>query len=87
MKEASEEVNLDLNKVPFKEIASFNPHTHNVHCFQKVYEIKSDEVPNYNHDDFSGYEWLLPDEIVARFESGETGKEDIPEVVRLCYLS
>ncbi len=86
-KEASEEVNLNLNEVEYKEIASFNPHTHDVHCFQKVYEIKSDDVPNFNRDDFSGYEWLLPEEIISRFESGEIGKEDIPEVVKLCYLS
>lgn len=86
-KEAAEEVNLDLNIVPYHEIASFNPYTHNVHCFQKVYEIKSDDVPNYNKDDFSEYDWLSPREIIERFENGETGKEDIPEVVRLCYLS
>lgn len=87
IKEAAEEANLDLNKVEYQEIASFNPHTHDVHCFQKVYEIKSDKAPDYNKDDFSGYEWLSPTEIIERFESGETGKEDIPEVVRLCYLS
>lgn len=87
IKEAREEVNVDLTKVPYKEIASFNPHTHNVHCFQKVYEITLNEVPDYNQDDFSSYEWLSPTEIIERFENGAVGKEDIPEVVRLCYLS
>lgn len=87
IKEAREEVNIDLTKTPYKEIASFNPLTHRVHCFQKVYEIRSDEAPEYNPDDFSGYEWLSPTEIISRFQSGEIGKVDIPEVVRLCYLS
>ena len=86
IKEAIEEVDIDLKTTPFEEIASFNPHTHEVHCFQKVYVINSDTVPNYNKEDFSGYEWLSPEEIVKRFEEGESGKEDIPEVVRLCFL-
>ena len=87
LKESQEEVNLDLNEVPFREIARFNPYTNEVHCFQRVYEITSDKAPEYNKEDFSGYEWLSPIEIIERFENGEVGKEDIPEVVRLCYLS
>jgi len=51
-----------------------------------VYEIKANEVPNYNQEDFSGFEWLSPQEVVDRFDDGEIGKEDIPEVIRLCYL-
>jgi len=60
---------------------------HAVHCFQHVYEISSNEVPDYSHDDFSGFEWLPPKEIIDRYNEGEVGKEDIPEVIRLCYLS
>lgn len=86
VKEAKEEANLDLTPDMYREIARFNPHTHNVHCFQRVYEIRSDEVPPYNSDDFSGYEWLTPQEVIERYENGDTGKEDIPEVIRLCYL-
>jgi isopentenyl-diphosphate delta-isomerase len=87
IKEAREEVDLDVTKIAYKEIASLNPFTHTVHCFQKVYEIHKNEAPKFNHDDFSGYEWLSPVEIIKRFEAGEIGKEDIPEVVKLCYLS
>lgn len=86
IKEAMEEANLDLNQIQFSEIASFNPYTHDVHCFQKVYVIQSDEVPDYSKDDFSGYEWLTPEEVLQRFADGDTGKEDIPEVIRLCFL-
>jgi isopentenyl-diphosphate delta-isomerase len=86
IRETKEEVGLDLSKILYKEIGNFNPNTNEVHCFQRVYEIKSDTVPEYNKDDFSGYEWLSPLEIIDRFKNGETGKEDIPEVVRICYL-
>lgn len=85
IKEATEEVGLDLTVIPFKEIGRFNPYTHEVHCFQRVYEISANEVPNYNHDDFSGFEWLSPQEVIKRYEDGETGKEDMPEVIKQCY--
>lgn len=86
-KEASEEVNLDLNVIEFKEIAYLNPHTDNVHCFQKLYEIKMDEAPDYCREDFQGYEWLTPQEIIDKFEAGESMKEDIPTVLRRFYLT
>lgn len=86
IKEAREEVNLDLNQIPYREIAKFSPITHNVHCFQKVYEIKNDQTPDYNQDDFSGFRWSSPTEVLERFAAGEIGKGDIPEVVRLCYI-
>jgi len=86
IKEAAEEVGLDLTSIPFMVTGRFNPHTNDVHCFQRVYEIKANEVPNYNHDDFSGFEWLSPQKVVDRYDNGEIGKEDIPEVIRLCYL-
>ncbi len=87
MKEATEEAGLDLTRISFKEIGRFNLHTHEVHCFQRVYEIHANEVPNYNHDDFSGFEWLSAQEIIDRYKNGEIGKEDIPEVITQCYLS
>jgi hypothetical protein len=52
-----------------------------------VYEVLTDTVPEYNREDFSDYEWLLPEEIVSRYADGEIGKEDVPEVVKLCYLN
>lgn len=87
LKEASEEVGLDLSTIPYKEVGRFNPYTDQVHCFQRVYEITANEVPNYNRDDFSGFEWLTAQEILDCFSNGEVGKDDIPEVIRLCYLS
>lgn len=86
-KEVREEVGVDLNQVPFREIAYLNPNTHPVALFQKVYEIMLEEVPQYNTDDFAGYEWLTPQEIVERFNGGEQMKSDIPAVVKICYLS
>jgi isopentenyldiphosphate isomerase len=86
-KESREEVNIDLNIIPYVEIAYLYPTKHKVGLFQKVYEIKLDTPPNYNPDDFSGYEWLSPEEVVSRAEAGEDMKSDIPRVIKICYLS
>lgn len=86
IKEAKEEVGIDLTTVSYREIGRFNSHTHDVHCSQRVYEVKSDVVPEYNRDDFSGFEWLAPQEVIDRYANGEVGKEDLPEVIRMCYL-
>ena len=80
-------MSIDLHKTPFTEIATLSPLLHKVHCFQKVFEIKSDTAPAYNPDDFSSFEWLTPQEVIDRYDIGEIGKEDIPEVIKLCYMS
>ena len=85
VKETREEVNLDLNNIKHREIGSFNPYEHNVHCFGRVYEISLSEAPEFNRDDFSSYEWLSPQEVIERYESGDTGKEDLPTTIKLCY--
>lgn len=87
LKESREEVNLDLNIIPYTEIAYLDPKKHLVGAFQKVYEIKSDIAPDYNPEDFSSYEWLSPEEIVARAEAGEVMKSDILKAIKICYLS
>lgn len=55
LKEIKEELDIDLNKIPYKEIAYFKAGEHGLHCFMKVYEIKQDTVPNFNYDDFVEY--------------------------------
>ena len=87
LKEAAEEVNLDLSKIPYRELAYLNPRTQPVALWQKVYEVNLEEAPDYNPDDFSGYEWLQPKEVLARHEAGEAMKSDIPSVITICYLS
>lgn len=86
-KEAAEEVNLDLTIVPYRELGYFNPQQQPIALWQKVYEVQSDVAPQYNPEDFSSYEWLLPEEVLARHKAGEEMKSDIPAVIKLCYLS
>lgn len=86
-KEAMEEVRLDLCSVDYKKVGYMNPHKDSVGVWQKVYEILSDDTPDYDDNEFSESEWLFPIEVVKRYEAGELMKSDIPVVIKHCYLS
>jgi isopentenyldiphosphate isomerase len=86
IKEVSEELNIDLTKVPYREIGYFKGGEYDLRCFQKVYEIRQDEVPQYNPDDFMEYYWLTPQELMDKIEAGDVAKHDLPILIRQLYL-
>lgn len=85
LKEASEEVNLDLSVLPFEEIAYLNPHEHDLSAFMKVYLIKSDDTPNYNPQDFIEYFWLTPAELIKKVADGDSSKGDLVKLIRTIW--
>lgn len=84
-REVHEELNLDVDTVPWREIATFSPFGTTLSAFMHVYEIRSDVAPAYNLADFSGAEWLRPRQVLARIAQGEASKGDLAELVRRCY--
>lgn len=84
-RETWEELNLNLDRVPWREIASFSPHSTTLSTFMRVYEIRSDQTPDFNPDDFSGGEWLTPWRLLERLQNGDPAKGDLRELVQRCY--
>lgn len=84
-KEASEEINLDMNSVPYKEIGYFKDGERGLHCFMKVYEILTDESPDFNPEDFSEANWWTPEEVLRQAETAAF-KNDTVALVRELYL-
>lgn len=84
-KEVIEELNIDISKIDYEVLGTMTPKD-GVNAFMTVYEIKSDIVPTYNEDDFSGYEWLLPAEILERLASGDTSQDDLPVLIKKFYM-
>ncbi|GGK12386.1 nudix hydrolase [Deinococcus malanensis] len=84
-RESREELNLDLDTVPWREIAAFSPFETPLSGFMRVYEIRTDRAPDFNPDDFSEAWWLTPRELLGRIEAGDPAKGDLAELVRLCY--
>lgn len=85
-KEAMEELNLDITKVSYKILGKMAPHEDGTAAFITVYEIESDETPNYNRDDFGEHYWLTPQEILNRIEDGDTAKGNLLKILKKFYL-
>jgi len=85
-RELKEELNLDANQIKFKRLGHLGPkQISNLSAFMKVYEIAMDQSPDYNPTDFTGYEWLSPDEFRERMKTGEKTKDDLPKLVDYFY--
>jgi isopentenyldiphosphate isomerase len=84
-RETREELNLDLETVPWRELGKLTP-TDGAHCFQMVYEIQSDVAPRFNTADFSEAKWLFPKEVVEMIEAGTLAKSDLAFTIRRFYL-
>jgi hypothetical protein len=56
-----------------------------VASFMTVYELTQNEAPSYNPEDFQGYEWVMPEDLLTKIESGAKAKSDLPKLVRKFY--
>jgi 8-oxo-dGTP pyrophosphatase MutT (NUDIX family) len=84
-RETLEELNLNIDAVPWCEVAYFSPIKTGLSAFMKVYVIELEETPNFNTDDFSEFFWLTPLELKTRILSGDAAKDDLFELVERVY--
>ncbi len=85
-KEAQEELNIDISNFKYKILGKMSPFTDDVSAFTMVYEIESDETPDYNPEDFIEHFWLTPEELMTRIEGDDIGKGNLPKIVKKFYL-
>jgi isopentenyldiphosphate isomerase len=87
-RELMEELNLDAKLVKATYLGHIGPkQIPSLSAFMKVYEIEMDESPDYNPGDFTGAEWLSPDEFRQRVKDGEKTKGDLPALIDHFYPS
>ena len=84
-RETREELSLNVDDLPWQEIAAFSPFQTPLSTFMRVYELRADEAPAFNPVDFSGAEWLTPAGLLERIARGEPAKGDLAELVRRGY--
>lgn len=84
-RETREELGVDIDTVPWRDLGTLRPTTDGVNAFMHVYEIRMNEVPNYNPDDFSEFFWLTPHELLDKLAAGDTCKGDLPILVQRFY--
>lgn len=85
-RELAEELNIDADTTLWKMIGHLSSIEDHVSAFMNVYEIRTDEVPDFNPDDFTEYYWLTPEELLQRIADGDGAKGDLPKLVRKFYL-
>ncbi len=84
-RETQEELNIDTDKVEYKLLGHLTPQKDNVSAFMQVYEIKMEDTPSYNLEDFIEYFWLTPGDFFKRLAQGEKTKGDLPTLIRHFY--
>lgn len=86
-RETMEEIGVDIDTVPWRDLGHLSPYKDNINAFMHVYEITLNTSPNYNPNDFSEYFWLTPAELIERIDAGEYAKSDLPKLVKRFYMS
>lgn len=81
-RELMEELRINVNVNGYKYLGSLNPNKHATSAFMKVYMLKKENVPHYNTDDYIEFFWLYPQELLARIDSGDKCKDDLPLIVK-----
>jgi isopentenyldiphosphate isomerase len=86
LRECEEEINVSRGEIKFKVLGHLNPHLARISSFMMIYEIKLDEAPQYNKDDFQGYQWLTPGEAKAMIKTDAVApKGDLLTLLRIFY--
>lgn len=85
-RELEEELNLNIDEVPYRFLGHLTPHQHNVALFTQVYEIPTNQTPAWNREDFVEAFWLEPSQAMSWLEKGEPAKSDLPKLIQLFYL-
>ncbi|KKW23199.1 MAG: hypothetical protein UY65_C0007G0020 [Parcubacteria group bacterium GW2011_GWA2_51_12] len=84
-REAKEELNIDTDKAIVRLLGHLTPRRDRISAYMKVYEIKMDEAPDYNKNDFVEYFWLTPKALFERIAGGEKTKDDLPKLLKIFY--
>lgn len=84
-RETQEELNIDTDTVPVSLLGYLTPAKDGVAAFTKVYEIKMNEAPDYNKEDFIEYFWITPKALMEKIDQGELVKDDLPVQIKILY--
>ena len=77
-----EELNLDVTEYQLEYIGTVPP-DNELYYFVALYVYKSNDAPDFNPEDFVGYEWIKPEELVSRLENGEPSKKSLLSTTKL----
>lgn len=77
-----EELNLDVTEDQLIYVGKVPPDD-NLYYFVSLYIYKSNTAPQYNPEDFVGYEWIKTEELIEKLENGEPAKISLLSTAKL----
>jgi len=86
-RELMEELRISLSSVVYREVGFLTPHQHAMSAFMKVFLLQSNEVPDYNAEDFFEFFWLTPQEVISQLENGDKSKDDLPKMIQHLFMT
>ncbi len=86
-REAKEELLLDIDSVAWRQLGHLSPYDSGVSAFMRGYEIRMNELTQYNRQDFMEGFWFKPAEILEMANRGEPMKDDLPRLIRIFYAA
>ncbi len=84
-RELQEELNLNLADMRYKKLGLLTPHEHGTATFVMVYLIFTNQVPNYNREDFISYSWLTPRQLMEKILHGEKVQNDLSRALHYFF--
>jgi len=76
-----EELFLDIESASLNFLGKLEPIPHMPYFLTGVFLYKANEVKEYNYADFTGFEWLTPQELVKRIDDGEPSKNALKTAI------
>ena len=88
IREAQEEIRMDLSNDPVKFLGKLTPHEHGSFCFASVYELEIDKAPdNWNTDEIGDWYWMRAEQIIELCNTNEKFKGSLPMIIKHFYLA
>lgn len=77
-----EELTLEVDAKNLEYIDKLPP-TSDLYYFVVLFRYKTDITPKYNPNDFVSAQWIKPEQLIKKLESGEPAKKSLLPTVRL----
>ena len=87
IREAQEELRLDITQYLYKKIAKLSPQEHGVLCHCEVFlvEINDMQTFDFNTQDIYEGDWMFPHEVLHAIEQGDKAKSMLPTILKYCF--
>jgi isopentenyl-diphosphate delta-isomerase len=84
-RELLEELKIDIKTTPHTYLGKLSPFDSDIYAFSAIYEIETDQAPEFNTDDFCEYFWMTPEEVIERAQNGESIQSDLVVIIKAFY--